>query len=67
MRAAPREPSGRFEDVVRQRQGIGPPRAAADDDGDELVVPESGGAEPEQLFSRAIVGQGFDGQAIYSD
>ena len=51
----PVEPACRFQDVVGERQRIGAPRAAADDDGHQLVVAESGGAETQQLFARPIV------------
>ena len=40
-----------FQDVVGEPSGLGPPRAAADDDRDELVVSKSGGAE-RKVFRR---------------
>ena len=47
----PVQPAGRFQNVVRERQGVAAARAAADDDGDELVVAEAGGAK-RNSFSR---------------
>ena len=49
------QPAGRLEQMVGQRQRVAAARAAAEHERQQLVVAESGGAEPLQLLARAIV------------
>jgi hypothetical protein len=57
--------AGRFEDVICDCQRAAPARSIPHHYCDELVIAESGCAEPEQFFARTIVRrQGFYGHAI---
>ena len=47
--------TGVFKNFVRERERIASPRAASNDNGNQLVVAEAGGTEPKQLFTWTIV------------